>query len=401
MADPFSGATSTGSAGGTSTAGTAPGSSPGAGTDTNWLSDISSALGLESAIQQGGGKGATQAATSAAKLGSNLGLFGSSSGAVGSLAADVTNLGNIIQGLQTGGVMGYGGAAVNTASLAARLGAQTGTMSAGTAAEIASVANPLADALSVYQFARNWQSGATGADALAGAQTGATIGTSILPGVGTLVGAGIGAAVGAVSSIFGPGKTDPENIGWDQYAAAYQKSGAAGVAGASPAQNYQMLAGIFDSRGSNIPFYNKYGRMGEAQFTTDMTHQINSALAQGTISPQDSAATIYSKVVQPWITSMGGSQGWQNTSTIQGAPEKQAVGNMLTSLIGQWQSGQLNSQSRVGISGQTIPGLQAFGAQGYNQQAAQQQQTQTQSVASQLATLLQSYPLSGGVTARM
>jgi hypothetical protein len=154
---------------------------------------------------------------------------------------------------------------------------------------------------------------------------------------------------------------DAENVGWDQYAKAYQGAGSAGVAGASPAQNFQALTGIFDSRGSSIPFYGKFGRMGENQFMTSMTGQINSALASGKLSKTASPQQIYSQVVEPWINGMS-SNGWQNTNTAQGVPEKQAVGNLLTSLIGQWQTGQLNSTSKVGINGQSISGLSPFGS---------------------------------------
>ena len=345
----------------------------GAGTDTQWLTDISAGIGLGTGIGSGTGRGQVTAATSAAKLGSNLGAFGSSSGAIGSFAGDVANLTNIITGIQQGGVTGYGGAAVNTAALAARTGA-LGSMSS----EVGAVAAPLASALAIYNFAKQWQSGATGADALRGAQAGATVGAEFGL-VGAIPGALIGAAVGAASSIFGPGREDPENIGWNQYASAYQKGGAAGVAGATPSQNFQMLSGIFDARGSNIPFYNAFGRMGENQFMQGMTGQINSALAQGKIQPSDNPSTIYSKVVEPWINSMSPG-GWQNTSTIQGAPEKQAVGNLLTSMIGQYQQGQITSTSKLGIGGQSIAGLQSFGAEGYNAQGQAQQQAQASSV---------------------
>lgn len=382
MADPFSGATTSGGAANQPTAANQ------ATAGNQWLTDISSAFGIAGGLETGGAKGYTQAATSAAKLGGTLaGVSNTGATSAGSLLADVTNLTNIISGIQRGGVSGYGSAGVNTLALGARTGAFGGASGA-----VGAAAAPLASALSVYNFAKSWQSGATGADALSGAQTGATIGTEIAPGVGTVAGAVIGAAAGAVSSIFGPGREDPENVGWNEYAQAYSKGGTAGVQGATPSQNFQMLAGIFDSRGSNIPFYNTYGRMGENQFMTGMTGQINNALAAGKISPTDSADTIYSKVVQPWINSMS-PNGWQNTSTIQGAPEKQAVGNLLTSMIGQWQSGQLNAQSKVGIGGQSIPGLQSFGAQGYNAQGQVTQQQAQQQMQTQLTSWLQGYPV--------
>ena len=354
----------------------------GQGADTQWLSDLSAGIGLGAGIGSGTGRGQVQAGTSAAKLFSNLKAFGSASGTVGSFAGDVANLTNIITGIQQGGVSGYGSAAVNTAALAARTGA-LGAMSS----TVGAVAGPLAGALSIYNFAKNWQSGATGADALRGAQTGATVG-SIAGPMGTLVGAGVGAAVGAASSLFGPGRMDPENIGWDQYAQAYKQHGAAGVSGATPAQNFQMLSGIFDARGSNIPFYQRYGRMGENAFMQDMTGRINQAMASGQVAPNSSPSQIYSQVVEPWINSMSWN-GWQNTSTIQGAPEKAAIGNLLTNMIGQYQQGQISSSSHLGIKGQSIVGLQPYGAMGYNQQAY----ASTQQQVSQMMAPLLNFPM--------
>lgn len=392
MADPATGATTSGSSASTGS--------------NSWLTqlesfagDVGSGLGLVSGIRRGGVQGDIQAATSAAKL------TGLGTSPLGTLSADVNALYNIYGGMQRGGVSGYGSAVVGAAQLGGQIApflAKEGLVSAATSVgmeQAADAANVLAVPLSLYNFAKSWQSGATGADALAGAETGASIGTDIAPGIGTAVGAVVGAAAGAVSSLFGPGREDPENIGWNEYAQAYSKGGAQGVSGATPSQNYQMLAGIFDSRGSNIPFYGKYGRMGEGQFTSDMTKQINSALAQGKISQSSTPQQIYSQVVEPWINSMSPG-GWQNTSTVQGAPEKAAIGNLLTSMIGQWQSGQLTSQSQLGISGQADAGIQSFGAQGYNPQAYQQQQSIIQQMQSQLESTVNSLSTALGVTAR-
>jgi hypothetical protein len=310
-------------------------------------------------VKQGGAIGAVKAGVGATSLAGKTGILGSSStaAAIESGAADLSNLANIYTGLKQGGVLGYGGAAVN----AAQLGSRTGAFgeASGTVGEIA---GPLAAGLSVYNFAKNWQSGDTGGDALRGAEAGASIG-SVIPGLGTIAGAVIGGAVGAASSLFGPGKEDPENANWDQYAAAYDKGGASAVQGATPSQNFQLLAGIFDARSSNLPFYQKYGRMGENRFMSDMTGKINQALAAGTISKTDSASAIYSKVVGPWINAMSPG-GWQATSTKEGSAEKQAAQNMITGLIGQYQSGQITAKTPLGISGQTIGGLQSFGALG-------------------------------------
>jgi hypothetical protein len=272
--------------------------------------------------------------------------------------------GNILgamQGFQTGGVGGYGQAGINLGALGTRALGAAGAITPGTAGEIAQGLGYAAVPLSVYNFARNWQSGGTWQDLMGGAATGASIGSAILPGVGTLIGAGLGAEIGAISSAFGPGKMDPENVNWNNYARAFSQNPSA-VLGATPSQNYQALAGIFDARGSAIPFYNTFGRMGEGQFMTAMTDQVNRALQGGRVPVNATPAQIYSTVVAPWITQMGGQGGWQPTYTEQGAPEKGAIGALLTNLIGQWQSGMFNAASPMGIAGQNIPGLPVYGA---------------------------------------
>jgi hypothetical protein len=354
-------------------------------------SDIGQAIEFGTGLARGTAAGITQAATSAGKLLSQVGpqlgaISAPTAQTIGSLAGDVANLAGIYQGIQRGGVTGYGGAAANTAALASRLPTSVTGLSSSEAATLGKVAMPIASALSVYNFAKQWQSGATGQDILGGAQMGATLGTEFGGPVGALIGGAAGAAFGAVSSLFGPGRTDPENISWDQYAAAYQHGGAQGVAGATPAQNFQMLSGIFDARGSNIPFYGRYGRMGENQFTSDMFHTVNQALASGKIAPNATPDQIYAQVVQPWINSMS-PNGWQDTSTIQGAPERQAVGNLLTNMIGQWQQGQITSSTPLGISGQTLQGgVPSYGAMGVSQQAQQMQQTAQQTFQQQVGS---------------
>lgn len=379
MADPFSG-------------------NIGGQSGTAWLSDISSGLGIAQNLQQGGLKADVQAATSAAKLGSNLGAFGGSTGTVGSLAADVTNLGNIISGIQQGGVAGYGGAAVNAAALASRTGA-LGSLS-GT---VGAVAGPLAGAISLYDFVQGWQSGATGADALRGAQTGATIG-SVVPGVGTLIGAGIGAAVGAISSAFGGGRADPETMGLNNYVPQYTKNPAI-AAQLNPAQNYQLLAGVFDAKdnspGHSTALEQHYGRMGEGAFMNDVFTQVNNAIQSGRISPSATPAQIYSQVVNPYLTSRGmgiQTNGSQNFTTSSGTNFGGAMQAAVQNLIGQWQSGALSGKSQIGISGQTDPNMPAFAGAAIQAQPAAQ--TSAQTVQTQLASIVSGFPFAGR-TARM
>lgn len=271
------------------------------------------------------------------------GIFGSDAGAVKSAAGVGGNLLGIYSGLQQGGVAGDTHAAVSAASLATKAG-----YLGGATGSLANVLPVVGDALALYNFYQTGtKSGKTGADAVSGAETGAEIGSAFGP-IGTGVGAVIGGAVGAIASAFGPGAEDPENVQWNGYAAAYDKNPAS-VAGGSASQNFQSLAGIFDARGSSIPFYQQFGRQGENQFMSAMGTQVNSAISAGTIPKDATASQIYSSVVQPWITGMSKS-GWQDSNTIDGAAEKPAIGNLLTNIIGQWQSGQTFN----GIAGQTV-----------------------------------------------
>lgn len=381
------------------------------------LSELSSGFGVTQEIgniaqelQVGSTKANIQAATSAAKLAGQTGAFGKAGGsAVGSFAGDVTNLANIITGLQRGGATGYASAGINAASLVGRLGAQAakaGLVSAGAGAvagEIGAIANPLGAALSVYEFAKGWQSGATGADALRGAQTGATIGTAVLPGIGTLVGAGLGAAAGALSSVFGGGRRDIETTEWNQLAGRFNALTPTQQSQVvfSPAQAFQNLAGTMDasnnSPGHSQPIEQAFGRMGEANLVQQMTAHINAQIASGAISKSASANDIYNKVVAPWLASKGAGIN-MNERTSSGQAEGPALVQSLKSVIGAWQAGALTSATPVGISGQTISGLQGYGTPDANAQAQAQVQQQQQSA---LHQAVMSFPLARGVAMRL
>lgn len=362
--------------------------------------DVSQELGsIAQELQTGSTKANIQAATTAAKLGTQTGAFGTASSTVGSLASDVTNLANIVTGIQRGGVTGYGSAAANAGMMAGRLApmlAREGLVSAGASADLqlaGNAAGMLAVPLSLYQFAKSWQSGATGADALAGMQTGATIGTAVLPGIGTLVGAGIGAAAGALTSVFGGGKADMETTEWNSLAGKFNQLPASQQSQImfSPSQAFINLAGTMDAKnnspGHSQPIEQVFGRMGEANLVSQMTQQINSQLAAGTITKNSSVNDIYNNVVAPWLASKGASIN-MNERTSSGQAEGPALVQSLKSLIGAYASGALTAQSQVGAQGQTIPGLQAFGTAPPPQNIQiQQQHTQT------LQRLIAGFPL--------
>jgi hypothetical protein len=358
-----------------------------------------------SGLQKGGLTGNAQAALGAGSLANRYynGTSASTSELGGALGAAGGALG-IYNGLQQGGVAGYGGALAGGLQVGAGVATMAGdTALAGT---LGSAAGAIAIPLAVYNFANNWQSGKTGSDALSGAEAGAAIGSAI-PAVGTVIGAVAGGAIGALSSAFGPGATDPEQASFgsflnaytsggtaaqnaemtqagvgkgaqisnpgiarqeatnpllQQYAsnmatktylnapaatAAYDAGGAQAVAGATGTQDWQALAGLFDARSSDLPFYQQYGRMGEGQFMTNMTSQINDAIDSGKISSSATPQEIFSQVVNPWIGSMNNStsstgKGWDTAGTTAdpGGIYQAPVEQLLTNLIGNYQQGQ-------------------------------------------------------------
>lgn len=320
---------------------------------SNALSGVGNAAGIAGGIASGTPIGYTGAAINAGQLAGKAGAFGSDSGTAATGLQDLGAGLGIYQGIERGGVIGDTQAATGAARLATSAGYLGGSSGA-----LASKLPIVGAALGAYQFAtQDTKSGATGADALGGAETGAEVGSAFGP-LGTLVGGVIGGVAGGVASAFGPGRMDPENINWDSYASAFS-SNPADVNSASPTQNYQALAGIFDARGSSLPFYQTYGRMGENQFMTDMTSQINQAVQSGSISQTATPQDIYSQVVQPWINKMS-PQGWQPTNTVGGAPEQGAVGNLLTNLIGEYQSDLQGGWTGVGGQ-QPFSSLPSFG----------------------------------------
>lgn len=323
---------------------------------SNTLGGVGNAAGVVGGIDQGGVSGYGKAAVNSGSLASRLGLLGKNSGVSQGIAGAGNALG-IYNGVQQGGVSGYGNAAVN----AAQLGSKAGAFGSASGV-VGNAAGWAAIPLSLWNEIKGWQSGATGSDALAGAGTGAAIGTAVLPGFGTLIGAGLGAAGGALSSVFGNGRVDPENANWEGYTGALNQINKQGqAAGATSDQiaaaqknltgqvqnPYGALAGYFDLRANQVkgnnPLYAQYGRKGEEQFTNDLVGKINDATKAGTIGPNDDASAIYSKVVQPWEDSWGKGQSTDSNSA--------AMQGLLTQMISQYEGGTA-SNNWLGSGGQ-------------------------------------------------
>lgn len=150
--------------------------------------------------------------------------------------------------------------------------------------------------------------GSTLQSAAAGVSAGVTVGAaigSVVPIAGTAIGALVGGAVGAIAAAFN--RQDQEVQNFDQAQAIAHANGPAAVL--NIANKYLVLAGLFDLNASqikgNIPFYKKYGRMGEYAFVVAMCNLIQSAADSGVININDTPQSVYSKVVLPWINGMG------------------------------------------------------------------------------------------------
>ena len=332
-----------------------------AGSGHSALGTIGQVGGIGLNLAQGTPTGYTSAVLSGASLASrypsNINLTSAQGKALGTAAGEGADILGIYEGVKQGGGVGYTEAAANAAKLGAATGELPGVV--GTAAGY--VAAPL----SVYEFAKNWQSGNTGSDALSGAEAGASFG-SIIPGIGTVIGAVIGGAAGALSSAFGGGRADPETQNLNSIAPQINKNPAL-ASSLSPAQSYQILAGAMDAKNNTVghspPIEQVFGRMGEQNMMVQMTQQINSAVKSGQIQPNASASDIYSKIVAPWLQSKGAAIDPNNPEyiTSSGSNYASSLQGAIMNLIQGWQSGTINGSTPLGVNGQPIAGLPTFG----------------------------------------
>jgi hypothetical protein len=328
------------------------------------------------AMQQGAGSGVAgniSTAISAASLANKLGPQNTGVGeALGALGGGL----QAYQGLQQGGVLGYGGATVGALRASSGIAGLTGN--AGLSSTLGAAAGYIAAPLALYSAVKNWQSGNTASDAIQGAEAGAAIG-SIIPGVGTLIGGVVGGAVGAISSAFGGGKVDPETTSMTAYAQQYSSSCATKqqelTSSLNPAQGFQVLAGIFDAKnnspGHSTPQEQIWGRAGEGAFTSAVFGNINSAIQKNPSLKDASPQTLYNQVVVPYLSSFKGSYGGGNTNADPNSTYTLSCGtkfggameSAIVSLIGNWQSGNFTGSTPVGISGQTMgSSLPAYGS---------------------------------------
>lgn len=254
------------------------------------------------------------------------------------------------------------------ASAADLAGAGASAMPALTAADIAGSAGIGGDAA----IAASLQGSADAGIAGLGADAGAAGADAAAGGMGSMLGTlgtvapylAAAAALGyGVSRVAGnPGAQEAKP--WQGFTSAYNSNPTAALSGLNPSSAYQDLASVMsaenNSPGHSQPIEQVFGRMGEQNLMDQMTAQINSQIAAGKIARNATPQQIYQQVVSPWLASKNASIANQYTS--KGQAEAPALQADLTSLIGDWQNGSLNANSRVGSGGQTISGLQAFGA---------------------------------------
>jgi hypothetical protein len=329
------------------------------------LGNLNDILGIYGGVQSGSPLGYGMAASNAGKLAGSLTNNPQLSNAAGALGSGL----GLYSGLEQGGVSGYGQAGVD----ALRLGSYGANLAGDSALSqgLGSAAGYAAIPLALYDFGSNWQSGATGSDALSGGEAGASIGSAFGP-VGTAIGALGGAAVGALSSAFGGGKPDPETES-DQalqsaYGTAYSQNpteAQSDLSTLSPQQSFESLAGYFDAKnnspGHSQPIEQTFGRTDEGPFLNDIANQINSDYASGAITPGESASQIYSSEIDPWITSQTGGQGILGPQSGEGG----IISGDIQNLIGDYTNGSLTSTTPIGISGQedtTLPAYAGLGA---------------------------------------
>lgn len=304
----------------------------------NTAGTAASIYGIASGLQSGTPTGQAGAAISAAGLANKAGALGSNSSQVGAGLGVAGGALGVYNGIQQGGVQGYGNATVGGLRAASGIASLAGD--SPLAAALGSTAGYIAAPLAVYNAVENYQSGKTGSDALNGAEAGAAIG-SIIPGIGTVIGGVIGGAVGAISSAFGPGAKDPETQDVQNVINATSQNGNSSQVAASVSNPYLQIAGLFDDRSSTLPMYQQYGRMGESKFANGMINQINQAYQAGTINQNSTPQQVYNTVVSPWVNSMG--SGYSNvgstyTATTEGLVQDMVSQYMNGSFRTAWQS---------------------------------------------------------------
>lgn len=317
-----------------------------------------------SAIGSVGSQAGSQAAAELANALGSSGTAGSLASAMGLTAGSLAPLtASELAPVSTAAVSQAANQAGQSAAQELANSGAGSSATSGLAGDASTALGALGTGYSLYNEINNYKSGATGSDALGGAETGAGIGTMILPGIGTAIGGLLGGAAGALSSAFGGGRPDPETTAWNSIAKS-ASSNPSILSSESPANLYQNLAGIMDAKnnspGHSTALEQVFGRMGEQNLMDQMTGQVNQAIAANPSLSGDSASQLYSSVVEPWLQSKNAYVAPSAIVSSNGATAGNSINTMLTSLLGDWMSGAITPSSKLGIAGQTIAGLPTF-----------------------------------------
>ena len=317
-----------------------------------------------SAIGSVGSQAGSQAAAELANALGSSGTAGSLASAMGLTAGSLAPLtASQLAPVSTAAVSQAANQAGQSAAQELANSGAGSSATSGLAGDASTALGALGTGYSLYNEINNYKSGATGSDALGGAETGAGIGTMILPGIGTAIGGLLGGAAGALSSAFGGGRPDPETTAWNSIAKS-ASSNPSILSSESPANLYQKLAGIMDAKnnspGHSTALEQVFGRMGEQNLMDQMTGQVNQAIAANPSLSGDSASQLYSSVVEPWLQSKNAYVAPSAIVSSNGATAGNSINTMLTSLLGDWMSGAITPSSKLGIAGQTIAGLPTF-----------------------------------------
>lgn len=320
--------------------------------------------GLASSLAGIGSQAGSQAAAELANALGSSGTAGSLASAMGLTAGSLAPLtASELAPVSTAAVSQAANQAGQSAAQELANSGAGSSATSGLAGDASTALGALGTGYSLYNEINNYKSGATGSDALGGAETGAGIGTMILPGIGTAIGGLLGGAAGALSSAFGGGSPDPETTAWNSIAKS-ASSNPSILASESPANLYQNLAGIMDAKnnspGHSTALEQVFGRMGEQNLMDQMTGQVNQAIAANPSLKGDSASQLYSSVVEPWLQSKNAYVAPSAIVSSNGATAGNSINTMLTSLLGDWMSGAITPSSKLGIAGQTIAGLPTF-----------------------------------------
>jgi hypothetical protein len=156
----------------------------------------------------------------------------------------------------------------------------------------------------------------------------------------TLAGFGpVGLAAAAIAAI-GASLVNTKEYG-DKALSNYWKAvdQGRGFGAAPPEELAQGFINFYRTNKNEFPGQAKYGRTGNEDFVYDMTQVINDAVKSGKVDKNVDPATMYQKVVQPWLNSMGSGPQNEDARRIQDF--------MMTDMIHNFMAGAPVSNAQV------------------------------------------------------